>query len=144
MLDNLTDRQKFMLAAMSTAERRSFQPVQVQKLFFLLEKRLGDAITKFFDFQPYDYGPFDHVVYHELERLQKLGLVGGQENSPRQFSLTDVGQELGEKSLADYDAPTRERIATLTMYVLSLSFRQLVSAIYREYPEMRANSVFRN
>ena len=40
-------------------------------------------------------------------------------------------------------AEAQSFLTRLGTWVRSLGFKELVSAIYREFPEMRANSVFR-
>jgi uncharacterized protein YwgA len=139
------NRQEMMLAAMSSAGCGSFQPVHVQKLFFLIDEKLGSQMGgKYFDFEPYDYGPFDKAVYAELEGLSSDGLVsvagGGRY---REYALTNAGLERGEAALAGLGDPVvAHGLATLTAFVRSLGFAELVSSVYRAYPAMKANSVF--
>ena len=72
----LTPRQRIMLGALATARGGKFAPVQIQKLFFLIDENLADRIGgPYFAFEPYDYGPFDKSVYRELEALAIAGLV---------------------------------------------------------------------
>jgi hypothetical protein len=75
MLD-LSHRQEVMLAALAAESGSVFAPVQVQKLFFLLDQNIAsDLGGKQFAFEPYDYGPYDRTVYSELEALSRRGLV---------------------------------------------------------------------
>ena len=135
-----------MLAAMSPAGTESFSPVQVQKLFFLLDRNIADRTGgEKFDFVPYDYGPFDADVYNELEELQEDGLVEVTRKSAfghRTFRLTDQGLKEGQIAFSELSDSTQDYIGRVVKWVRSLTFRQLVSAIYREYPEMKENSVF--
>ena len=120
-------------------------PVQIQKLLFLVDRRLAAAVGgPHFQFEPYDYGPFDATVYHSLEGLEDMGLAEisrPEAKSSRTYGLSPEGQAAGERELAAL-GDTAARIRELAAYVASLTFAQLVSAIYREYPEMRVNSVF--
>ena len=69
-------RSTYVLAAMSPADGQPFSPVQVQKLFFLLDWNLfAEPENRYFSFQPYDYGPFDQAVYKELEALAQKRMV---------------------------------------------------------------------
>jgi hypothetical protein len=54
----------------------------------------------------------------------------------------DAGQESGLALLNDLPPNTKNYIIQLSEFVRSLSFSALVSAIYKAYPAMRANSVF--
>ena len=65
------ERKSLMVAALAAGgENASFTPVQVQKLFFLIDREASHFVDgPHFSFKPYDYGPFDREVYAELERL---------------------------------------------------------------------------
>ena len=138
------ERTEFVLAAASAAGSDSLTPVQVQKLFFLLDENVAKkADGPYFDFQPYDYGPFDKEVYREFEKLAETGFVevtisGGM----RVYRLTNEGFHAGSEVFQNFEGPIQEYIKQATEFVRSLSFPQLVSAIYEAYPEMKKNSVF--
>jgi hypothetical protein len=142
-----TQRQQIVLAALAAEPAASFAPVQVQKLFFLLDQNVaGDLGGQQFSFEPYDYGPFDRAVYLELERLAQQGLVaiessGGAER--RTFSLTPAGHAAGTAALNQLQPRARDYMSRVSAWVRSLSFAELVGAIYNQYPAMKANSVFR-
>jgi len=139
-------REELILAAMSVAGCADYQPVQVQKLFFLIDKTIGHKIGgPFFNFQPYDYGPFDKDVYITLERLELEGLVEIVYEygfSRRRFRLTPTGLAAGKKFFSNLPEDLKEYISKLVEAIRRLSFAQLVSAIYKAYPEMQKYSVF--
>jgi uncharacterized protein len=129
-----------MLAALATANGERFTPVQVQKLFFLIDREVARLIDgPHFNFQPYHYGRFDKAVYQELEALSRDGLV---DVHVRPYALTLAGQEAGLVHLNALHPDAKDYIERVSTFVRSLSFSALVSAIYKAYPEMRANSVF--
>lgn len=149
MSSETTDRQRFILAALATDPDAEFAPVQVQKLFFLLDENLSDVIARRqFSFEPYDYGPFDKAVYRELEALQGQGLVNieqvGASAGQRRYSLTPRGQQAGEQVLSQLPEFARQYMTDLSAWVRSLSFSRLVGSIYKAYPHMRENSVFQD
>lgn len=139
--------QQFILAIMSTSNGASYSPVKIQKLFFLLDKQLGKKVGgPYFNFRPYHYGPFDKNLYHDIKALRDQRLIEIDDatlNSPRIFRLTEKGQELGELLIKDIkDKNNLGKIKELDAFVRNESFRGLVSYIYKEYPEMQANSIF--
>ena len=141
-----TARQRIVLAAMAPANGKHFQPVQIQKLFFLIDRKLGEKVGgPFFDFQPYHYGPFDSGVYHTVESLAARGLamVSSGPFERRLYGLASEGQKLGEQLLGELDERSRDFIKRTCGFVLDTPFDQLVSSIYKAYPEMRAKSIFR-
>lgn len=138
-------KEDFVLAVMSTAGANSFSPVQLQKLFFLLDERAATELGgKYFGFIPYDYGPFDPSVYGCVESLASRGLaVIDGFGSYRRYCLTLTGQVHGRLLLSQLSSPAQLFVGRCSEFVRSLSFSQLVSAIYKEFPAMKANSVFR-
>lgn len=120
-------------------------PVQAQKLFFILDREaplLFDG--PYFDFKPYDYGPFDVAVYSELENLNRNGLAKVEESYPyRIYGLTDSGYKTGLKLAKTFSDEASKYIKDAGSFVQRLSFQQLVTAIYKKYPDMRSKSVFR-
>jgi uncharacterized protein YwgA len=139
-------RGEVVLAALAPGGGAPHSPVQVQKILFLIDRNIAkDLGWPRFDFQPYNYGPFDKAVYEELQALAKDGLVelcSGWKWT--EYRLTEAGQEAGEKVLLSLKANTRGYIEKISGVVRSLTFTQLVSAIYKAYPEMRTNSVFQD
>ncbi len=116
-------------------------------MVFLLDREIAKYLGgPHFDFQPYDYGPFDKGVYDVIEELSKGGLVEvGTEPGLRwrRYRLTEAGQQEGSKILAQLDRRASDYIKKVSKFIRSLSFEDLISAIYKAYPEMKVNSVFR-
>lgn len=123
----------------------ALSPVQVQKLFFILDREIPEEIGgPHFDFEPYDYGPFDSSVYSEIENLEMAGLAEIKKVAPyRLYGLTDAGVQKGLAIADEIPQKARRYIKEAGSFVRRLSFQQLVSAVYKQYPEMRAKSVFR-
>jgi uncharacterized protein YwgA len=139
-------RQELVLAAMAAGGRYAvFSPAHVQKLFFLIDREAPQWVDgPHFDFKPYDYGPFDRAVYDELANLKSDGLVEIDHNGwYRTYSLTEDGFVEGGRALAQVAPPATAYIEQVVAWVKARNFKSLVSAIYAKYPEMRANSIFR-
>lgn len=45
--------------------------------------------------------------------------------------------------LLGYSRPLQDFLHKAATWVLSLTFQELVAAIYKRYPDMKANSIFR-
>lgn len=142
----LSERQKFVLAALSAAGRDDkYAPVDVQKMFFLLDREASafHGGPKF-NFDPYDFGPFDKQVYEELEALKASDLIEITSNGRhKEFALTPTGKREAEGILQRFDAKLTDYMARLGHWVLDNDFSTIVSEIYKKYPEMKAKSVFR-
>jgi len=144
--DKIISRRELVLAALAPARGEEHTPVQVQKLFFLIDQELHSVLgDKFFDFHPYSYGPFDKEVYSELESLSADGLVSViPEHNWVNYKLTVSGQEEADAILAGLPEIVRDYIFKASSFIRKLSFTQLVRAIYKAYPNMKVNSVFQD
>jgi uncharacterized phage-associated protein len=138
-------RRELVLAALTPAKGANYSPVQVQKLLFLIDRQMPELVDgPRFQFSAYHYGPFDKVVYQEIEALAGEGLANiYHDGNSRAFSLTAEGQRMGEQLLATLNDNASSFIRRASEFVRRLSFTQLVSAVYKAFPEMRVNSVFR-
>ena len=140
------DRKDILLIGLAAGGQNStFTPVQLQKLFFLLDKEASHLIDgPHFNFAPYDYGPFDRVVYDTIDSLAAEGMARVESTGRyRMYSLSTDGYKLGEGKLSELPGSARDYIEKISRWVRQLSFEQLVAAIYNRYPEMKENSVFR-
>lgn len=138
------ERNEFVLAALALGDATSYQPVHVQKLFFLLDKRVSKELDgAYFDFKAYDYGPFDSQVYLTLEELEDdEQVIIARSAGVRTYTLTAAGRARGNRVAEALTETVREEITKLAKWVVSQGFASLVSAIYRDYPKMKVNSVF--
>ncbi|MGH7720251.1 MAG: hypothetical protein ACREON_15585 [Gemmatimonadaceae bacterium] len=122
--------------------------MQLQKTLFLLGRRLTPEqlrVSKFYEFAPYDYGPFSREVYEDAERLEREGLVQIERPPHTRFNLyavTPAGLERAAELEEVLAPPVRDYVRSVVAWAMSLTFNQLVSEIYKAYPEMRENSVF--
>ena len=140
------DRKDFVLAVMSSCPGAVYNPVQVQKLFFLIDAKIPNLVNgPHFAFSPYDYGPFDRSVYFALEALEDEDLVTIDRSAVyRTYTATRRGQAKGQVLFDALPNDAKKYVRQLSEFVRSVSFNELVSAVYHAYPEMRTNSVFRD
>lgn len=139
------NRDDIVLAALAAGGAgASYSPVQVQKLFFLIDREASSLVGgPYFAFAPYDYGPFDSSVYLALDMLRMKGAAAIlNSGSYRRYMLTEDGYKAGAAKLNDLAPHVRTYLQELADWVRTLSFNQLVAAIYNRYPDMKVNSVF--
>jgi uncharacterized protein len=140
-------RTEYILAVLSASDGAPLSPVQVQKLAFLLDRKLSARTGgPHYNFEPYDYGPFDKDVYADLRTLAAAGDVeidAAPTHVTRRYRPTPGGLERGRELLGRLDADAAEYVRDLSAWVRGQPFAALVTAVYNEYPEMRVNSVFR-
>jgi uncharacterized phage-associated protein len=96
-------------------------PVQVQKLFFLIDRKLAESIGgPFFNFIPYDYGPFDKEVYRVIEELSDNGdaeIIHNLYLRLNEYRLTPEGHQKGSRILNSVGTDTGEFIKRLSEFV---------------------------
>ncbi|HEY0842089.1 hypothetical protein [Methylotenera sp.] len=140
------NKSDLLLSALAAGEKSEYTPVQIQKLMFLLDKNISNRLGgPFFDFRPYDYGPFDASIYEDLRELERQGYISTSPSSRgwKKYQLTDTGLSKAKESSAEIDAKIFDYIKAVSNFVRSLSFADLVSSIYKAYPEMKVNSIFK-
>ena len=139
------ERQDWLILVL--ARGGSLSPVQIQKALFLLGREAPEAVAdSFYNFQPYDYGPFDASIYTDAFELQAQGLVAIENPASRgwrRYSLTGDGQEKAQGLEAGIDEGTLVALSSTLSWVKRQSFSDLVRTIYENYPEFKVNSVFR-
>jgi len=116
-------------------------------MFFLIDENISAELGgKQFEFEPYDYGPFDKNVYTELNILQGMGLVYLSYVSPtaggRRYSVTNSGRAIGQGTLDSLSPGAHKFIIDVADWVRKLTFAQLVGSIYKAFPHMREKSIF--
>ena len=137
------DRTDVLLKIITAAEGDPITPVQLQKVAFLVGQECADYLPQsYYKFVPYDYGPFSAKLYQDAELLEKQGLIsidvnpaGGWKEYSATFRSRDEDISSIPKVVADY-------IETAVKWAMGLTFRELVSSIYYNYPEYRENSIF--
>lgn len=60
----------------------------------------------------------------------------------RHYSLTPYGFTKGQQILDGLPVGTQKFLRDTAKWVRALRFDQLVAAIYRQYPDMKVNSIF--
>ncbi len=137
------------LLVIAAAPLGPLEPVQLQKSLFLLSRNLDKkalSVTSFYKFAAYDYGPFCGEAYADAEQLEREGLVTIERPPSIRFKLyraTEGGQARAIELRAGLQERTRKYLDAVVAWCHALGFNELVTSIYRAYPEMRANSVFR-
>jgi uncharacterized protein YwgA len=138
-------REDSLLFVLDAAGDQGLTPVQLQKSLFLIGKALTAHLPpSFYNFIPHNYGPFDAQIYRDADRLRQEGLVEVRSDGRRwpQYYITSKGASHA-KMLRQQVSPNVETyIGNTVHWAQSLSFPDLVRAIYLKYPEYQVNSIF--
>jgi DNA-binding PadR family transcriptional regulator len=142
----MTTRQEWLLMALARRNGQPMTPVQIQKAMFLMGMEAKQLVgSGFYKFVPYNYGPFDANVYHDLDILAARGLVAGDSfpgRSWKTYAVTPAGVAEAARVKRAANPTAVLFLGKVVDWVSSMSFPQLVRAIYTKYPAFKANSVF--
>lgn len=139
-------RKDWVLLALAAADGQQLSPAQLQKSLFILSRAMPEADrVQFYRFVPYHYGPFNSDIYADAELMQRSGLVSiGRRQGRRwaEYEATSAG--LDRAKVLEGNAPSQllEYLRRVVKWARSVTFQQLIRAIYAKYPEYRSNSVF--
>ena len=139
-------RKDWTLLAISFNEGEAMSPVQLQKTLFLLgEKWPADVGRGYYKFVPYYYGPFCRDIYDDADRLALDGLVRvdrtGRWNA---YSVTAAGAATATQLARRTPRRAAKYLRAAVDWARPLSFQELVTAIYKEFPSQRERSVFQD
>ena len=132
-------------SGLNVSPRRGLSPVQFQKILFVFGRELrNEAGAGFYEFEPYHYGPFSADIYRDADSMSRQGLVAiSSDGETRFYSATPAGRHRAAALIQVGPHHAIEYLHSVVNWAQSLTFSQLLKAVYAKYPEMSANSVFR-
>ncbi len=127
-----------VLLAIVSAAGKQIDLAQLQKAAFLISVEFGQELENFYTFRKYNYGPFCQAIYGDLEMLQGLGFIQSKEGKQKTYSTAH------QLKLENFNLPAelKQHIKETVTWVLGMSFKQLLNAIYYLFPEYHENSLF--
>lgn len=138
----MTNARKYLLAALAAAPGGALSPVQAQKALFVLgQEAEGQVGRDFYQFVPYNYGPFCREIYDDVADLASQGLVMIDNSAkPARYIITKTG--LDEAAQSEIAPSLEEYVSAVVGWVAAQSFSQLLNSVYSKYPAFAVNSVF--
>lgn len=136
-------RQQWLLLVIAEAGATGLTPIQLQKTLFLV----GQAYklkSGYYDFAPYNYGPFDPQIYKDAEEIATTEqiIIFNDGNPYSKYLITPSGQ-INADDLKQKNEKDAKFAKELVDFVKSLKFRELLRVIYKNYPQFAVNSIFR-
>lgn len=119
--------------------------IRIQKAMFLFAQLSKAPAAQKYDFKPYHYGPFSYAIYPDLEELAREGMARAEVGpiNSISYSLTSAGQTEVAALRSRLPNESVVFLRSLRDWVMQRTFRQLLTDIYRLYPEYAVNSIFR-
>jgi len=126
--------------------KNALTPAQLQKSLFLLGKKFPELEKEdFYSFIAYNYGPFDVTIYSDAEILEKEGKIIRRFFPGRdwpEYSPTEEGRDAAKEIKTEAGKNKVVFLEKAVAWTQSMSFHELIRAIYSHYPEYKKNSVF--
>jgi uncharacterized protein (DUF488 family) len=118
-------RQKILLWFLQNGDFVASGPNKLMKLLFLtkMETSIGTMLP-FYDFLPYMYGPFSHIIANDVARLKEHG--------KNDEAMDDMSLEI-VRAVGEIDRKYRRQ-----------SLEQIISYVYTMYPQFAEKSVNRS
>jgi len=127
---------------------------RLQKLVFLMQKRLEEAgedplQSDDYEFVPYDYGPFSKELYDDLDETIGRGMVEDREEDLDEdkvkydYEIQDQGKQWVRDQLSKEEA---QRILELAEEIKDeygdVYLSDLIDEVYSRYPKYAENSIY--
>jgi uncharacterized protein (DUF488 family) len=131
----MLNRQRIVLFTLNEAGGHASRLQVVKWLFLLGQETPNRGGEAFYQFVPYQYGPFSFCLYHEATRLGDGGLL--TEHDAQTWSVTAEGKNIAAvlpESLRD------DVVQVLTQYG-SHTLGELMGYVYDRYPWFTVNSL---
>jgi len=127
-------RQKILLdlARLSGGEISRLRLVKLA--FFVRMEGQAKGLESFYDFLPYQHGPFSFGLYHELGKLESEGLI-----SPHGKEAVRL-QPDGKAAAASLRGPCADEVRRISARFSRVTTANLVSTTYRRFPWFTVNA----
>ena len=145
---DLSRRQEMLLLLISKADDPGLDPVRIMKGQFLLAMETPEDWMESdarYEFVPYNYGPYSSEIYRDLATLERIGLISGtalRGRSWRYYVSTGRGTRFAKNVSSNLSPDLVNYVGQILAFICSLSFTELLRAIYHKYPAFAVNSVF--
>lgn len=145
----ITRREDVALLFLTALPGSFYTTTQLQKALFLISQNIPDICTTPYNFIAADYGPSDHSISQDMDKLIKSGVA------TKVCDATHSGFSRHLRYAATYDGfefvdiyklkdKHEDYIYRVAKWILSMDMISLVGAIVRAYPDYGTNMIFRN
>lgn len=133
----MLNRQKILIQILKVAAR-TVSRFELTKWSFILRHELPSAGgSSFYDFVPYQYGPFSFSLYQELDKLEAMSFVRQKEES---VCIDDL--RLAQSITIESKDVAADVVAVFKRFG-KVGRNDLIEHVYNNYPEYTCNSRIR-
>lgn len=124
-------RQKVVLSLLTQASE-PLSRIAFVKLVFLLRQETGlQTILRFYDFVPYEFGPFSFTLYRDLESLRQNGYVTVEET---RITLCERTLDQTRTKIAELSESIQAAVDEVVGQYARMNQNALINHVYRRYP----------
>jgi uncharacterized protein len=140
---SLTADDILLLVAEGATGRFPLDPIRLMKGAFLAWQQGPSEWANLFDFEPYDYGPFDLSVYRSRDDLIRRGFLGAaRQGRYDRYWVTAAGAQRTAQLKQTQPNEVVDFLHRVGAFVTSRSFADLLREIYATFPKFAERSVF--
>lgn len=116
-------------------------PIQLMKGMFLFKNEL--KLSKFYEFEPYLYGPCSFEIYSDLINLLENNLIDTVSTpfSWKFYRTTDTGSNKANLIIKKLDKRMLKKLNEIKKLVVTKSFLELLEYVYKKYPKYAKKSI---
>ena len=138
-------RTDLLLKIIVAANGEPVTPVQLQKIAFLVGMQFPDELPPdYYQFQPYDYGPFCVTIYRDAELLEREGLITIRRHPRGGWKEYMASYTAAATDLRVIPHHIRDFIDDKVKWAREVGFQEIVRTIYVDFPQYKVNSVFQS
>lgn len=131
----------WILLVVALSPARSLQPLQLQKVLCLIGSQLTHEqlqCSRFYSFEPGEYGPFTAEMYSDAEELDEEGLidVSSQQWPARHYRTTSEGAKSAEALLRIMDDDIKQYVIDMLDWITSFELSELLRNDMSAYPAL--------
>ena len=130
-------RERTVLSLLTQIGEPLSKTVFVKLVFLLRHETTLKNVPSFYDFVPYQFGPFSFTLYRELERLQQNGYVTTEEE---RIALCESTLGQTQKETEELTVSIKSAVTQIVGQYGQLSQKALVRNVYCRHPWFALNS----
>lgn len=130
-------RQKTVLSLLAQAARPLSPTVFVNLVFLLRQETVLQHDCSFYDFVPYNFGPFSFTLHWDLGKLRENGYVALNDG---QIALCRRARTLVEETASEIPRSAVSAVAYILERYGRMTQAALIREVYRRYPWFALNS----
>ncbi|MBO3086630.1 hypothetical protein [Cellulomonas fengjieae] len=117
----------------------------MQKAVFMLSMRGSKEWSDFYEYRPYNWGPYSGTLVHDVDTWIMSGEMKVEEfphSRYGQYATTEAGEKVADNVWTTLSEGEQKFVRDVRRFVTTRSFNKLLRDVYAAYPEYATKSQF--